>query len=138
MTNVNTRRGETTLLPICIKDTGKYGRGVYATRDIKKGELIEASPVLVSCQDEWKYLEKTILFDYCFTWGNNYEHTAIALGYGSLFNHSYMPNATFVNNLDNLSIDFYAFNDIKEGEEITINYNEDVEDKNPLWFDVIE
>ena len=29
------------------KDTGKYGRGIYATRDIKTGELIEASPVLV-------------------------------------------------------------------------------------------
>ncbi len=126
------------MAPICIKDTGKYGRGIYATRDIKKGELIEVSPVLISCKNEWKYLKKTILFDYCFTWGDNYEHIAIALGYGSLYNHSYTPNATFDNNIDNFSIDFYALDDIKDGDEITINYNEDAEDSSPLWFDVID
>ena len=125
-------------MPICIKDTGKYGRGIYATRGIKTGELIEVSPVLISCKNEWKYIKKTVLFDYCFTWGENYEHTAVALGYGSLYNHSYTPNAMFVNNTDNLSIDFYAINDIENGEEITINYNEDSEDKSPLWFDVID
>ena len=131
-------KGDSALGPICIKDTGKYGRGIYATRDIKTGELIEASPVLISCKNEWKYIKKTVLFDYCFTWGENYEHTAVALGYGSLFNHSYTPNASFTNNIDNLSIDFYAIDDINSGEEITINYNEDAEDNSPLWFDVIE
>ena len=125
------------MLPICIKDTGKYGRGIFATRDIKTGELIEVSPVLISCKNEWKYLKKTVLFNYCFTWGKNYEQTAIALGYGSLFNHSYTPNAEFINNIDNMSIDFYAIADIKDGQEITINYNEDSDDKSPLWFDVL-
>jgi uncharacterized protein len=130
-------KGDTSLLPICIKDTEKYGRGVFATRDIKTGELIEVSPVLTSCKNDWKYLKKTVLYDYCFSWGENYEHTAIALGYGSLYNHSYTPNAMFSNNIDNLSIDFYAIADINNGQEITINYNEDSEDKSPLWFDVI-
>ena len=125
------------MLPICIKDTEKYGRGVFATRNIKAGELIEVSPVLTSCKDEWKYLKKTILNDYCFSWGDNYEHTAIALGYGSLYNHSYTPNAMFTNNIDKLSIDFFAISDIDGGQEITINYNEDSEDKSPLWFNVI-
>ena len=126
------------MFPICIKDTGKYGKGIYATRDIKAGELIEASPVLVSCKNEWKYLKKTVLFDYCFTWGEDYEQIATVLGYGSLFNHSYTPNTTFINNMDNQSIDFYANKDIKDGEEITINYNGELEDKSPLWFDVID
>lgn len=121
---------------ICIKDTGKYGRGIYATRDIKKDELIEVSAVLISPKNEWKYLKKTTIFNYCFFWGKN--DTAIALGHGSLFNHSYTPNAIFDNNEDNLSIDFYAVTDIKKGEEITINYNGEPEDKSPLWFDVIE
>ncbi|OCA82843.1 SET domain-containing protein [Pseudobacillus wudalianchiensis] len=123
---------------IYIKDTGRYGRGVYAARDIRKGELIEISPVVVSPKKEWKYLEKTVLFDYCFSWGKDYEHTAIVLGYGSIFNHSYTPNATFDNNLDNLSVDFYAITDIAEGEEITINYNGEPEDQSPLWFDVMD
>ena len=126
------------MLPIRVKDTGIYGKGIFATRDFKTGELIEVSPVLVSSMDEWKYLKKTILFNYCFTWGEDYEQIAIALGYGSLFNHSYSPNATFINNLDNLSIDFFAFEDINDGDEITINYNGEVEDNSPLWFDVID
>ena len=126
------------MVPICVKETSKYGRGIFATRDIKTGELIEVSPVLISRNNEWQYLKKTVLFDYCFTWGENYEHIAIALGFGSLYNHSYTPNATFSNNIDNLSIDFYAITDIKINEEITINYNEDADDNSPLWFDVIE
>ncbi|MFD6210786.1 MULTISPECIES: SET domain-containing protein [unclassified Peribacillus] len=122
--------------PICIKNTGKYGRGIYATRDIKKDELIEASPVIFSPKSEWKYLKKTSLFYHCFHWGD--EDTAIALGNGSLFNHSYTPNATFDNNLEDVTIDFYAHEDIKAGEEITINYNGEIDDKSALWFDVIE
>ncbi|MFK2825196.1 SET domain-containing protein [Bacillus sp. B190/17] len=123
---------------IYIKNTEKYGNGVYAGRDIKTGELIEVSPILVSDKTEWKYLRKTVLVDYCFSWGKNYKHTAIALGYGALFNHSYTPNALFDYNEDNLSIDFYARNDIKKDEEITINYNGDPDDRSALWFDVID
>lgn len=124
------------MLPICIKDTGKYGRGIFATRDIKKDELIEESPVIVSPKDEWKYLKKTVLYYYCFHWGK--KDTAIALGYGALFNHSYAPNMRFKNNKKNFTIDFYAIVDIKEGEELTINYNGDPDDTSDLWFDVIE
>jgi len=131
------QKGGTTVAPICIKDTGKYGNGIYATRDIKKDELIEVSPVLISPKKEWKYLKKTILVNYCFFWGEDND-TAIALGHGALFNHSYTPNATFDNNEDNLSIDFYALADIKAGEEITINYNGELENISPLWFTVIE
>ncbi|MDW7616097.1 SET domain-containing protein [Peribacillus sp. SIMBA_075] len=123
--------------PICIKNTGKYGRGVYATRDIKKDELIEVSPVIISPRHEWKYLRKTALFHHCFYWGDD-DETVTALGNGSLFNHSYTPNATFDNNLEDLTIDFYAYKDIKAGEEITINYNGEPDNKSPLWFDVIE
>ena len=33
------------------------------------------------------------------------------------------------------TFDFYAHKDIKAGEEILINYNGDVDDKELLWFD---
>lgn len=124
------------MAPIMVKDTGKYGRGLFATRDIKKDELIEVSPVVISPNHEWKYLKKSVLFYYCFYWGD--DDTAIALGLGSLFNHSYTPNITFYNNEENVSIDFYALEDINEGEELTINYNGETDDQSPLWFNVIE
>jgi uncharacterized protein len=67
-----------------------------------------------------------------FEYGAN--HTAVVLGYGMLFNHSYKPNATYDINFENHTFDFYAYTDIEAGEEILINYNGDVDDKDPLWF----
>jgi uncharacterized protein len=124
------------LQSIYIKDTQKYGRGVFASRDIKKGELIEVSPVIISPKSEWEYLEKTVMSNYCFYWGENSEDTAIVLGYGSLFNHSYYPNAIYIDDRENLFFYFFAITDIETGEEITINYNGSPNDQSPLWFDV--
>ena len=56
------------------------------------------------------------------------------LGYGMLLNHSYTPNATYDINFPNHTFDFFAYKDIKAGEEILINYNGDVDDNEPLWF----
>lgn len=112
---------------------GEFNRGVFATCDIKKGELIHEAPVISYPNDQHQYIEKTLLADYAFEYGIN--HSAILLGYGMLFNHSYEPNATYEINFKNHTFDFYAYTDIKAGDEILINYNGDVDDKELLWFD---
>ncbi|QDX93482.1 SET domain-containing protein-lysine N-methyltransferase [Brevibacillus laterosporus] len=112
---------------------GEFNRGVFATRDIRKGELIHAAPVIPYPNEEHVFIEKTLLADYAFEYGEN--HTALLLGYGMLFNHSYNPNATYENNFENITIDFYAYTDIKSGEEVLINYNGDIDNEDPLWFD---
>ncbi|MBM7109638.1 SET domain-containing protein [Brevibacillus laterosporus] len=112
---------------------GEFNRGVFATRDIKKGELIHEAPVIPYPNHEHVFIEKTLLADYAFEYGN--DHTALLLGYGMLFNHSYQPNATYENNFENLTIDFYAYTDIKAEEEILINYNGEVDNEDPLWFE---
>lgn len=114
----------------------KYGRGIFATQPIQKGELIHEAPVIVSPSKEYKYLKKTIMMEYVFWWGEDLDDCALALGYGSLFNHSYTPNALYKLNLKNNTVDFFAHKDIKVGEEILINYNGDPEDDEPMWFDV--
>ncbi|ETI68146.1 SET domain-containing protein [Neobacillus vireti] len=111
---------------------GDLNRGVFATRDIAKGELIHQAPVIPYPNEEHVHIEKTLLADYAFEYGVN--HTAFVLGYGMLFNHSYEPNATYEINFPNHSFDFYAYKDIKAGEEILINYNGDEDDNEPLWF----
>ena len=111
---------------------GDLNRGVFATKDIRKGELIHEAPVLPYPNEEHIHIEKTLIADYAFEYGAN--HTAILLGYGMLFNHSYQPNATYEINFDNHTFDFYAYRDIKEGEEVLINYNGDVDNQDPLWF----
>ena len=112
---------------------GEFNRGVFATCDIKKGQLLHEAPVIAYPNDEHKHIEKTLLADYAFEYGIN--HTAILLGYGMLFNHSYQPNASYEINFDNHTFDFYAYTDIKAGEEILINYNGDEDDQELLWFD---
>jgi SET domain-containing protein len=96
------------------------GRGVIAAKNIKKGTIIERSPVIVIPENELPYMFKTVLTNYNFSWGSN--ESAIALGFGSLFNHSYSPNATFFTKIEDLIIEFQALEKIKKGQEITINY----------------
>ena len=111
---------------------GEFNRGVFAKQDIPKGTLFHAAPVIAYPNEEHQFIEKTLLADYAFEYGIN--HTAILLGYGMLFNHSYTPNANYEINFDNHTFDFYAFTDIKSGDEILINYNGDTDDDTPLWF----
>ena len=111
---------------------GEFNRGVFAKRDFKKGELLHEAPVISYPNDQHQHIEKTLLADYAFEYGIN--HTAILLGYGMLFNHSYEPNATYEINFKNHTFDFFAYKDIKAGEEIFINYNGDEDDMEPLWF----
>lgn len=111
---------------------GEFNRGVFATQDIKKGTLFHEAPVISYPNDQHEHIEKTLLADYTFEYGIN--HSAILLGYGMLFNHSYEPNANYKINFDNHTFEFYAYTDIKAGEEILINYNGNVDNDDPLWF----
>lgn len=60
------------------------------------------------------------------------------MGHGSLYNHSYRPNAKYVRKVSEGVIDFVAVRDIEVGEEITVNYNGYPGDNEPVWFDVVE
>jgi len=111
------------------------GRGVFAQQAIRKGEIFERAPVIIIPGREWENLERTVLFNYCYGWG---EDSALALGFGSLFNHSYKPNAVYNRKFEEQMIEYTALCDIDPGEEITVNYNGDPNDLDPLWFAVRE
>ncbi|MET0785628.1 MAG: SET domain-containing protein [Paenisporosarcina sp.] len=119
-------------IKISTLSDGEFKRGVFATENIAKGVLFHAAPVLPYPNDEHEHIEKTLLADYAFEYGSN--HTAIVLGYGMLFNHSYTPNAHYDINFENHTFDFYAYTDIEAGQEILINYNGEVDNDDPLWF----
>jgi len=113
------------------------GRGVFALRDIAKGELIERVPVVVipaaAFAGGW---QNGTLNQYFYVWTKN--TVAISLGYGSIYNHSYEPNAIYDHDYRNRRLNYLAYRDIAEGEEITVNYNYDPKDKQPMRFDVVE
>ena len=119
-----------------VKRTRGKGRGVFARRAIRKGEVIERVPVIVLTLDEYaKSLDSTVLKNYCFAWGK--DQVALALGYGSLYNHSYKPNARY-EDAGPTAKEFIALRAIAEGEEITVNYNGKPGSRAKVWFDVVE
>jgi hypothetical protein len=119
---------------IYISESKLGGRGVFAGSSIQKGDLIEVAPVIICKESDKALLDQTALYDYYFMWGENEEKTAVALGFGSLYNHSCPANAEFMADYDDNTIDFYALRYIEAGEEITINYNGDPFDESKPWF----
>ena len=110
------------------------GRGVFTAADIPEGALLEICPVIVMPKAHLKYLDETGLYDYYFIWGQQEEACAIALGYGSLYNHSYRPNAFYLPDFEGKALHFMALRDLKAGEEITVNYNGHPSDEEEVWF----
>jgi hypothetical protein len=118
---------------ICIKQADKKGRGVFATRPIKKGAIIETVPVVfVPIRDLVDGAENPTFKKYLYHWTDT--HVAICLGYGLLYNHSFKPNAVYTHGKDTLT--YKALRDIAKAEEITINYNFDPKDQTPVDFEV--
>jgi SET domain-containing protein len=98
------------------------GRGVFATRSFRAGETIDVCPVIPLTRGEATTCSATILDDYFFEWGPKRAAYALALGYGSIFNHSDDPNAAFECRTRQLQITFRATRHISRGEQITIDY----------------
>ena len=116
--------------------SGIHGRGVFAGEEIMEGALIEICPVIVLPEAETKIIHGTVLHDYYFLWGDAQKESAIVLGFGSIYNHSYQPNAKYLLDYEQHTVDFYAIKNIGPGEEITINYNGEPHLKTPLWFNM--
>lgn len=123
---------------VLVRDAGNKGRGVFATRSYIKGDLIEECPVLVLDAQDRDIIDKTKLYNYYYAWGDDGELAAIALGYGSLYNHSYTPNARYERDEQKDVIRIVALVKIKAEDEITVNYNGKPDDTSKLWFDVHE
>lgn len=113
-----------------------HDRGMFCATFIPEGSIIEICPVIFVPAGEMKTLKKTSLFDYYFLWGEDEKSGAIALGYGSIYNHSYQPNARYYVDFKALTIEIFAIKDIEAGEEITFNYNGDPEDQSKVWFEI--
>jgi SET domain-containing protein len=119
---------------VCVRKAKGKGRGVFARKDIKKGQVIERVPILlVPIENLIGGLHNPALARFFYLW--NKKQVAISLGYGSLYNHSYNPNAFYEHGT--MSIIYSALRDVPKGEEITINYNGDPKDKSPMGFEVV-
>ncbi len=124
-------------MKVTVRESPARGRGVFALVPLYAGELIEECPVIIFDVDSRALIDRTELYGYYFYWGPDGERGAVALGFGSLYNHSFTPNASFERRLDSASIVFCALRPIAVEEEITFNYKSDPRFDTPLWFDPI-
>jgi uncharacterized protein len=113
---------------IKIVDIKGKGRGVVATEDIKKDEIIEYCPVIFLSDEEVNFLKNdSKVLKFYYLWQYAIDKHCLMLGYGSLYNHSKNPNADVdydTKEPKNYLI-FEAIKDIKAGEEISMDYEFD-------------
>ncbi|THH39715.1 SET domain-containing protein-lysine N-methyltransferase [Neolewinella litorea] len=112
-----------------IRQSPLGGRGVFTSEAITGGTVVELAPVVVVSPEDRKIIHGTGLHDYYFVWDG--DGAAIALGYGSLYNHSTTPNLDFEMDYDFEQVRFTARRDIAPGEELLIDY---VIGGGELWF----
>lgn len=86
--------------------------------------------------EERELLDRTLLHDYIFEWGENSQSCCMALGYIPLYNHSYHSNCEYMMDYEGALISVKTVCHIKAGEELFINYNGDWNNEKPVWFDV--
>lgn len=117
------------------KITKNKGRGVFALKSFKTGEVIEICPTLRMTPTERKHCSKTILDYYMYPWKST-RSASLVLGYGSIYNHSFDPNADWKQNFKTKTMVYRAIKPINKGEEITVNYNGEPDDTTPIdWFE---
>ena len=122
---------------VSIGETVGKGRGIFANKTIKADTIIETSPVIVMSNEDRKLLDKTLLHDYIFEWQpGGVEMCCMALGLIPIYNHSYRSNCEYFMNYEDQTMYVQAVRDIKKGEELTINYNGEWNEKKKVWFDV--
>lgn len=111
------------------------GRGVFTSTNIRKGTIIEMSPVIVMTPEDRKLIDQTLLHDYIFEWGYVPKGCCMALGYIPLYNHSYKSNCEYEMDYEQQLISVKTVRAIKADEELFINYNGDWNNATPVWFD---
>lgn len=125
---------------VYVRDTGTpKGRGVFAARAFTAGEVVEECPVVLF-RKPYTALHKE-LKTIVFHWERPEDSAAtqaLALGYGSLYNHANPANMRYETDAASLVLRLVAVRDIGADEELTINYNADgggaVSDED-WWFE---
>ena len=104
-----------------VKESPLHGKGVFAMRNIQKGEVIVVSHMaLIHVNENLPEILATLQFP----WTDEYD--AICLSdVGSFFNHASKPSAEIMHrDFNKLVQTFAAKETILKGEEVTIYYND--------------
>lgn len=118
-----------------IDNSTRKGKGVFTREKILPGIIVEIAQVIVMDSKDRIFLDKTLLHDYIFEWGKKKDQCAMALGNVPIYNHSYTSNCEYFMDFEEHTISIKTMRIIKKGEELTINYNGNWNDKKKVWFE---
>lgn len=111
------------ILPRCnnmyIKESqvgGKYGRGVFASMDFNKNEILEMTPYIED--DTENFIG--VVRDYVFTKDYTNSIGILAFGFISLCNHNDNPNTKWI--IEDKYMILKTIKPIKKDEEILVSY----------------
>lgn len=111
-----------------LRDSGDKGRGLFAARDLARGDVLEVAPCLaVSGENYSSHAKLTVLSEYLFQCKSG--NLLMPLGIGGLFNHCERPNVDYRINEPRKIISFTVARQVTKGEELLICYGAN------LWFD---
>ena len=124
------------ILPsLYIKKSSQKGRAVFTTHTIAQETIIEIAPVIVMQSKDRIHLDKTLLHDYIFEWGETKNQCCMALGMIPIYNHSYQSNCEYFMDYEEQTIMVKTVRAINKDEELTINYNGDWDNEKKIWFE---
>lgn len=105
-----------------VREISGRGRGVVTTERLRRDDLVHVAPVIVLTWRE--SIGKLAHYVWSFPNAKRGGHAsaALALGLGSLFNHSRNDNLCVTFRPARLEIAFWAKRDIDAGEELTVDY----------------
>lgn len=112
---------------ITVKVTNEMGRGLYATRIIKAGEVVSQCEILVLSEIDTAIVAETDLKYYTFKF--NELQDCLVLGLGEIFNHADQPNVSFelVDFEGRKVMQFKALSNIETDAQLFIDYNSDTQ-----------
>ena len=119
-----------------LKQIKHKGRAVFTRERIPANTIVEESPVIVMSKAERVHLDKTLLHDYIFEWGEHKDRCCMALGFIPMYNHNYKSNCEYFMDYEEEMVQIKTVRIIESGEELTINYNGDWNDGKKVWFHV--
>lgn len=94
-----------------------HGRGVFLTRDVVAGEILDSGPVLLVPHPE---LESGLISYYVFE--HSSDEYALCLGHASMLNHSDAPNAEVAIDDAGLEYELRALESMPAHTELLIDY----------------
>jgi uncharacterized protein len=108
----------TSTADLIVRKIRGMGRGVIAGRAFRAREIVEICPVLVLPSDS----APAGLENHVYVWDGVAGALAVALGHGSLYNHSSEANLSYTRRYARADIVFRALRDIEAGEQLFIDY----------------